>query len=400
MMKPAVTKKPAVKKSTKSISTGANSLALLVASRKGAFILTTDGRRKEWKTRGPILLGNNIHHLVLDPRPGGSGKRTLLMAAKTGHLGPTIFRSTDFGKTWKESAKPPAFRKAPEGEKGLVVDHIFWLTPGHVSERGVWYAGTSPQGLFRSEDDGMTWESVTGFNDHQMRSSWTGGGQDGTPDGPKMHSIIVDPRDPQHLYIGMSSGGVFESHDQGRDWKPLNTGATVDFLPDPNPEFGQDPHCMRLHPLSPDILYQQSHCGIYRMDRTEGRWERIGNNMPKSVGDIGFPMVLHPRDPKTVWVFPMDGTQVWPRTSPGGKPAAYVTNNSGKNWKRLDNGFPQSQAWFTVFRQAMTADGRDPVGLYLGTTTGEIWASVNEGEKWNCIVRHLPQIYAVEAVEI
>jgi photosystem II stability/assembly factor-like uncharacterized protein len=373
------------------------SVTLLVATKKGAFILQSDEKRRAWTTRGPIFLGNIVHHLVRDSRDG----KTLLMAAKTGHLGPTVYRSTDGGKKWKEAAKPPAFPKAPEGQKGLVVDHVFWLTPGHASEPGVWYAGTSPQALFRTADGGDIWESVVGFNENPMRFAWVGGDGDGTPDGPKMHSIIIDPRDKNHMIIGMSSGGVFESRDQGASWKPMNKGNVVDFLPDPNPEFGQDPHCVRMHPLFPDILYQQNHCGIYRMDRAanngaEPTWERIGMKMPKKIGDIGFPMVLHPRDPQTAWVFPMDGTQVWPRTSPGGKPAAYVTRNGGKSWKRQDVGLPAEQAWFTVFRQAMTADAHDPVGLYFGTTCGEIWASSNEGEKWSCIARHLPHIYAVE----
>jgi len=387
-------KMPIQKKAAK--SPGGTSVTLLTATKKGAFIITSDSKRRNWKINGPIFLGNIVHHLVLDPRDS----RTMLMAAKTGHLGPTVFRSTNRGKTWVESTRPPAFRRAAEGEKGRVVDHVFWLTPGHHGEPGVWYAGTSPQGLFRSEDGGASWESVNGFNDHPMREAWTGGEQDGTPDGPKMHSIIVDPRDANHLYIGMSSGGVFESLDRGSDWKPLNAGSRVDFNPDPFPEFGQDPHCVRLHPLAPDILYQQNHCGIYRMDRRNGQWVRIGEKMPKSVGDIGFPMVLHPRDPDTCWVFPMDGTQVWPRTSPDGKPAVYVTRNAGKKWQRLDNGLPAEQAWFTVFRQAMTADSRDPVGIYFGTTGGEIWGSLNEGEKWACLARHLPHIYAVEAVEM
>ncbi|MBO0722076.1 MAG: glycosyl hydrolase [Blastocatellia bacterium] len=375
-------------------------VTLLIASKKGAFILKSDNKRRNWEVNGPIFLGNMIHHVVLDPRD----RRTMLMAAKTGHLGPTVFRSTNFGKTWKEAAKPPAFPKAPadvpQEQKGLVVNHVFWLTPGHEREPKVWYAGTSPQGLFRTEDGGETWESVSGFNDNPLRRTWTGGEQDGTPDGPKMHSINIDPRDPEHIYIGMSSGGVFESTNRGADWKPLNKGCAADFLPAPDLEYGHDPHCMRLHPLAPDILYQQNHCGIYRMDRAEGRWERIGEKMPKAVGDIGFPIVLHPRDPKTVWVFPMDGTQVWPRTSPGGKPAAYVTRNSGKKWQRQDNGLPPGESWFTVFRQAMTADAHEPVGIYFGTTCGEVWASTNEGEKWSCIARHLPQIYAVEAAEL
>jgi photosystem II stability/assembly factor-like uncharacterized protein len=382
-------------KSTSKKKSTPPTVALLVASKKGAFILTADTKRREWQLAGPHFLGHMVHHVVLDPRDG----RTLLAAAKTGHLGPTVFRSTNFGRTWREAAKPPAFPKAPEGQQGLVVDHTFWLTPGHTSEQGVWYAGTSPQGLFRSEDGGVSWESVAGLNDNPMRGTWFGAQGDGTPDGPKLHSVIVDPRDANHLYVGMSSGGVFESSDKGANWQPLNAGCLADFLPEKYPEFGQDPHCMRMHPLAPDILYQQNHCGIYRLERSEGRWVRIGEKMPKSVGDIGFPMVLHPRDPKTAWVFPMDGTQVWPRTAPGGKPAAYVTRNAGRSWKRLDNGLPQQQAWFTVFRQAMTADACEPLGIYFGTTGGELWASSNEGERWKCIASHLPLIYAVETAE-
>ena len=369
------------------------SVALLIATKKGGFILQSDAKRRAWQLHGPHFLGHIVHHIVLDPRDG----KTLLLAAKTGHLGPTVYRSTNFGKKWKEVSAPPAFPKAKEGETGRTVDHVFWLTPGHASEPNVWYAGTSPQGLFRSEDGGETWASISGFNDHPMNLAWTGGPQNGTPDGAKMHSIIVDPRDANHLYLGMSSGGVFESTDKGATWTPLNAGCEA-FPPDLYPEYGHDPHCVRMHPLAPDILYQQNHCGIYRMNRLEGKWERIGKKMPKKVGDIGFPMTLHPRDPNTCWVFPMDGTQVWPRTAPDAKPAAYVTRNAGKTWQRQDNGLPAENAWFTVFRQAMTADTRDPVGLYFGTTGGEIWASTNEGEKWSCIARHLPHVYAVEAV--
>jgi photosystem II stability/assembly factor-like uncharacterized protein len=373
-------------------------VTLLIATRKGAFLLKGDATRRTWKTTGPFFFGHIVYHMVLDPRPRAGARRTLLVAARTGHLGPTVFRSTDAGRTWKEAARPAAFPKAPEGGKGRVVDHVFWLTPGHASEPGAWYAGTSPQGLFRSEDGGDTWSPVVGFNDHPMYSKWTGDEQDGTPDGPKLHSILVDPRDAGHLYIGMSSGGVFESTDRGTSWSPLNKGCVADFLPHPDTEYGHDPHCVRLHPHAPDILYQQNHCGIYRMARPEGRWVRIGVAMPKTVGDIGFPMVLHPRDPKTLWVFPMDGTSVWPRTSPGGKPAAYVTRNSGRTWQRQDAGLPASQGWFTVKRQAMCADERDPAGVYFGTTNGEVWASRNEGARWACIARHLPHIYAVEAV--
>lgn len=372
-------------------------LSLLVATRKGAFILHSDKSRRRWALAGPMFFGQIVHHMVLDPRPARSGGQTLLVAARTGHLGPTIFRSTNFGRTWKEASSPPAFPKVPAGGKGRVVDHVFWLTPGHPDEPGSWYAGTSPQGLFHSADNGDHWVPVSGFNDHPMYTRWTGDEQDGTPDGPKLHSIQVDPRDPNHLYVGLSSGGVFESTDGGAGWAPLNRGCAADFQPDPQAQFGHDPHCLRQHPLAPDILYQQNHCGIYRMERRVGKWVRIGERMPKKVGDIGFPLVLHPRDPATLWVFPMDGTSVWPRTSPEGKPAAYVSRNAGRSWQRQDAGLPASQGWFTVKRQAMTSDTCEPLGLYFGTTNGEIWASRNEGEKWSCIARHLPHVYAVES---
>ena len=373
-------------------------VAVFVATRKGAWIFTSDSARKKWKINGPHFLGHIINHVVLDPRD----KKTLLATAATGHLGPTIFRSTDFGKSWKEATKPPAFPKVPEGEKGRSVKHTFWLTPCHSNEPNAWYAGTSPQGLFRSDDGGVTWEPLPGVNDNATMRPWFGTEQDGTPDGPKLHSVIVDPRDKNHLYFGMSGGGVHESLDQGKTWQTLIDGMEVvegfgfDIT---NPMF-HDPHCVRMCPSNPDRLYQQNHCGIYRIDRPGNKWTRIGRAMPKNVGDVGFPLVVHPRDENTCWVFPMDGSGVWPRISIEGKPAAFVTRNGGKTWQRLDKGMPRHQAWWTVKRQAMTSDARDPVGLYFGNTQGELWQSRDEGKKWECIARNLPEIYSVEAAEL
>jgi len=369
---------------------------VLVATRKGAWLFHGDTTRRTWRIDGPHFLGHIVNHVVLDLRDG----RTLLMATKTGHLGPTVFRSTDFGRTWKEATRPPAFAKAPHGEQGRTVDHTFWLTPCHANEPNAWYAGTSPQGLFRSEDDGVTWEPFSIINDDPQYRKWMGSVQDGTPDGPKLHSIIVDPRDPAHLYFAMSGGGVHESVDRGRTFAPIVKGMKVVGGFDPDNIAFHDPHCVRLCPSNPDRLYQQNHCGIYRLDRPSSEWVHIGRHVPKRTGDIGFPMVVHPRDADTAWVFPMDGMTVWPRTSPEGKPAAMVTRNGGKSWQRLDSGLPKSQAWWTVKRQAMTADAQDPVGLYFGTTSGELWMSRDEGKRWTCLARHLPEIYAVEAAEV
>jgi hypothetical protein len=368
---------------------------LLVATRKGAWLLHGDGARRTWRIDGPHFLGHVINHLVLDPRDG----RTLLAAAKTGHLGPTVFRSTDHGRTWKEAARPPAFAKREDGS-GRSVDHTFWLTPAHGNEPNVWYAGTSPQGLFRSDDGGVTWAPFSHINDDPQYLQWFGTVQDGTPDGPKLHSIIVDPRDPKHMYFGMSGGGVHESADGGASFHTLIDGLeVVEGFDVATPTF-HDPHCVRMCPSNPDRLYQQNHCGIYRIDRPSTRWERIGRTMPKRVGDIGFPMVVHPRNADVAWVLPMDGQTVWPRTSPEGKPAVYGTRNAGRTWQRLDKGLPGEQAWWTVKRQAMCADSGEPVGLYFGTTGGELWASRDEGGQWKCIARGLPEIYAVEAGEL
>ena len=372
-------------------------LNLYIATRKGVWIASTNDR-KTWSLRGPSFLGQQCHHVVLDPR----NRSTLLCASRQWHLGPTVFRSADGGATWKEAEVPPQF---PKGEpRGRAVDHVFWLTPGHVSEPGVWYAGTSPKGLFRSEDGGVTWAPVSGFNDHPEQVKWIGGDKDETPDGGKLHSILVDPRDPAHLYLSMSGGGTFESTDRGGSWKPLNLGVAMDFAPPKTDgteyEFGHDPHCVIQHPTTPDRLWMQNHCGIYRIDRPSDRWVRVGKNMPKEIGDVGFGIVTHPKDANSAWVFPMDGTGDWPRTSPGGKPAMYMTRDGGETWKRCDEGLPREQAWWTVKRQALAADVREPMGIYLGNTGGEVWTSTDEGMSFTCLFRHLPHIFSVTVGEV
>jgi photosystem II stability/assembly factor-like uncharacterized protein len=376
-------------------------LIILVGTRKGAWFFHGTSDRRQWRADGPHFLGHIINHLVQDPRDG----KTLLAAASTGHLGPTIFRSSDMGKTWQEASRPPAFPKVPDGQldtnglPGRTVKHTFWLTPGHASQPGVWFAGTSPQAIFRTDDAGDTWHLLPGLHDNPRYRGWMGGEQDGTPDGPKLHSIIIDPRDAAHMYMAMSSGGVHESRDGGKSWSPLVDGLAVVDGFDPAVYTFHDPHCVRLCPSNPDRLYQQNHCGIYRLDRPGTTWVRIGDYMPKKVGDVGFPMVVHPRDADVAWVMPMDGTMVWPRTAPAGKPAVFVTRNGGARWQRQDAGMPRTQAWWTVKRQAMTCDSQATVGLYFGTTSGELWLSRDEGKRWSCIARHLPEIYSVEVAE-
>ncbi|MEA3055235.1 MAG: hypothetical protein QOD30_667 [Actinomycetota bacterium] len=359
-------------------------MKLLVGTRKGLWTLRSDDRRS-WEAGEPAFFGQIIQHAV-------AHDGTVLVASSTGHLGPTVFRSTDDGATWSEASKPPAF--AADDRLQRTLKNVFWLTPSH--EQGVWYAGgCSPQSLFRSDDDGVTWSPVSGWNDHPLWETWCEYPEEQTPDGAMLHSVLVDPRDARHLYLSLSGGGTFESTDGGADWHPLNEGVRADFFPDPYPEFGQDPHTVRMHPTMPDRLYMQNHCGMYRLDRPETKLIRIGDNKPPAIGDIGFPIELHPRDPDTAWVFPMDGTEVWPRTSIDGRPCAYVTHDAGESWTEQSNGMPE-RAWFTVKRQAMTTDDADPVGVYFGTTCGELWSSNDEGDSWTCVASHLPEIYSVE----
>src|SRR5688500_1912336 len=273
---------PAVCRRVQSVGVGRHALSgplaamagrmlLMVGTRKGAWLFHGDSARRNWRLDGPHFLGHIFNHVVLDPRD----RRTLLAAAKTGHLGPTIFRSTDRGKTWKEAARPPAFAKE-SGDKGRAVDHTFWLAPGHASQPGIWFAGTSPQGLFRSDDGGSSWTPFSIINDDAQYREWMGTVQDGTPDGPKLHSIIIDPRDPHRILFGMSGGGVHESVDGGRSFAPLIAGLeVVEGFDRANATF-HDPHCIRLCPSDPDRLYQQNHCGIYRLDRPSREWVRIG----------------------------------------------------------------------------------------------------------------------------
>jgi hypothetical protein len=393
------------------VPAGANTWIL--GTRKGAWALRRhDGRYSLLEE--PWFFGAQVHHVLQDPRGGG----TMLAAARTGHLGPTVYRSTDSGRTWKEAERPPRFRAKEEyansaldpddaRRNGLTLDHVFFLAPGHATQPQVWYAGASPIGLFKSEDDGITWDGVPGFNDNPMLAKWCYNFAPGTPDGPKCHSVQVDPVNPNRMLLGLSGGGLFLSEDLGGSWRAINSGVAMDFAPPKEDgseyEYGHDPHDAVIHPTNPRRWYHQNHCGIYRLDwkadANEQRWTRIGKNMPEKVGDIGFPMTCHPKDDKTVWVVPMDGGTVWPRTSVDGKPAVFRTRDAGESWQRLDRGLP-ARAWHTVLRQSMTHNGGTPLELAFGTTSGEVWGSVDEGDSWESLVTGLPKILSVTAARV
>ena len=359
----------------------ASEIILLVSTSKGGFIYYSNEKRRFWEVNGPYLLGSIIHHMILDPRDS----KTILMAAQTKSHGPMIFKSIDFGMNWVPVKSPPKFTSSKK------LAHIYRLTPGHESEPNTWYAGTSPQGLFKSIDFGNTWQEVDGFNNHPQIDEWCGKSVISTLKYEKIHSIMVHPQNPGSLIIGMSSGGVFESMDGGKSWASMNEGLLATDIAN---SLGRDPHLVVQHPMDPNRIYQQNQCGIFRLDLGNRIWKHIGLGIDR--GDIGFSLCLHPHDPDTLWAFPMEGTDIWSRVCTGGQPAVYCSQDAGENWFRQDIGFPMWHAWFTVLNKALISDHFDSVGLYIGTTNGSIWHSDNEGNSWRQIITHLPKIYALE----
>lgn len=370
-------------------------LRILIGTRKGAFAIEGDATRTTWDVTEPWHLGSTCFHVVADPRQ----RRTILAAVRTPEGKPTVMVSKDAGKTWTAALQPPAFsEEASDGselekwsdadrEWDRTVEQVFWLSPGHAYEPQTWFAGTSPQGLFRSDDCGLTWSPVDGLHRSPDFDAWTSIGSDQTPDGAKLHSILIDPREADHMFVALSSGGVLETTDAGVSWTKLPSES----------DAGSDPHSLVMATTNPDLLWLQSHYGVYRMETVENRtWERVGPTADGDYHDAGFPITVDPSDPDVAWVIPMDDSDAWTRMPAGGRPALFRTEDGGTTWERQDKGFPKTQSWWTVKRQCLATDGFDPLGLYFGTSNGEVWASTNEGEHWTLIARGLPHVYSVE----
>lgn len=371
-------------------------MRLWVGTRKGLFSIDVDEAREDFAEPEPHWIGATVFHAVADPRD----RDAVVAALRTPSGVPTVVTSRDGGRSWAECAESPRFAvdhpvevNAAEGATApgiwweRTVNQVFWLTPGHASEYGTWYAGSSPQGLFRSEDQGITWEPMEGLHGHPEFDEWTAAGSDETPDGPKLHSVVIDPRDADHLVLAMSTGGVLESFDAGVTWERLDGGLI-------GPE-AREPYALAMGVTNPDRLWMQSHFGVYRMDLEERIWQRVGDSQGERP-DAGFPIAVHPADPDIAWTVPMDGSEAWTRMPKDGRPTVRKTTDGGQTWTSHSAGFPKERCWWTVKRQCLAVDGYDPLGVYIGTSTGEIWFSRDEGENWRCVARGLPHIYSVE----
>jgi photosystem II stability/assembly factor-like uncharacterized protein len=350
---------------------------LLVGTSKGAFVLDGDAARSNWDLRGPLCEGWPIHDLTVDPATGA-----ILAGGGSTWYGPAIWRSDDLGETWTHSSEGLTY-----GDDGPNVVTIWNVTPAH----GALYAGIEPAGLFRSDDGGTTWQHVEGLTNHPTRPKWVPGAG-----GLCLHSIVAHPTDPGRMWVAASAVGAFETRDGGLTWETRNKGVRAEFMPNRYPEFGQCVHKLVMSAGGGEHLLQQNHCGVYRSDDGGLRWDEISAGLPS---DFGFAMTAHPREPATAWTIPLNGADKG-RYMPDASAAVWRTHDRGDTWQRSGEGLPQHDAYIGVFREAMAVDRLDPVGVYFGTSAGELYGSRDEGRSWSIVAEHLPPIWSVEAAVV
>ena len=326
-----------------------------------------------------MMPGGDVFHMVHDSRDG-----TLFAAVNSMVFGPEIQRSHDFGDTWEPSKNQPRF----QADSGLSVSRVWHILPGRDSEPGVIYLGVEPAALFKSEDSGDSWHDVPGLTKHSTRGRWRPGAG-----GLMIHSMALDHQRPERMWVGISAAGVFRTEDAGETWDPTNTNVRADFLPDKLPDLGQCPHKFLGFQHKSGVLYQQNHCGVYRTDNGADSWEDISEGLPSR---WGLPMAIHPHDTDTVYVLPEDqALGDYPggafRYVTDGKFRVFRSRDRGQRWEGLTKGLPERKVYLHSMREGMTADEFDPVGVYVGTTSGQIFHSRDEGDSWDLLIDPTPR---------
>jgi hypothetical protein len=361
---------------------------ILVGTRKGAFVLTADGTRRQWDVRGPLFGGWEMYHLkgsAVDPN-------RLWASQSTGWFGQLLQRSDDGGATWE----PVGNQFAYDGPTGThqwydgtphpwEFARVWHLEPSLHDADTIW-AGVEDAALFRSTDAGASWHELPGLRTHGTASSWQPGAG-----GLCLHTILQHPRDAGRLYVAISSAGAFRTDDGGTTWRPINRGLKSEGIPDPDAEVGHCVHRLALHPSRPDVLFMQKHWDVMRSDDGGGAWREVSGNLPS---DFGFPIDVHAHEPETIYVVPITSdSEHYP---PEGKLRVYRSRTGGDEWEPLTHGLPQENCFVNVLRDAMSVDRLDPCGVYFGTTGGQVYASADGGDRWVPIVRDLPPVLSVE----
>ena len=363
-------------------------VAVFIGTRKGAFVAKSDEQRKNWDLSDLKIPGGEVFHIAHDSNTGRS-----LAAVNHPVYGPEIYISEDLGESWQSTENPPRF---PE-DSGLTLQRVWHIQPGRPNEPGVVYLGVEPAALFRSDDGGNTWRDVPGLTAHPTRDVWFPGAG-----GLILHSIVLDHERTERMWVGISAAGVFRTEDAGESWHPANTNVRADFLPDRHPEVGQCPHKLLGFPTVSGLLYQQNHCGVYRSKNGGDHWEDISDGLPSR---FGLPLALHPSDTDTAYVLPEDsatGDELGGayRFVPDGQFRVYRTRNKGASWEDLNNGLPQRKVYLHAMRENLASDGCDPAGVYVATTSGQVFHSANEGDSWALLTDSLPPVNSVDAVLI
>jgi hypothetical protein len=354
-------------------------LQVWVGTRKGAFVLSTKDR-VQWTTDGLYLAGDEVNHVVQDPRD----PKRLYAAAGTAWFGPHLQASTDGGKSWQLSENGLGIKGL---EEGASLKRIWHIAPGASDEPGVVYLGADPGALFRSEDWGQTWEQCDGLTRHATRPQWTPGAG-----GMMVHSI--QPLGQGRVVVGISAAGAFRSADHGKTWEPFNKGVLADFHPVKYPEVGQCVHKLKSHPRHSDVLYQQNHCGVYRANYADEQWTDISEGLPSR---FGFGLAVPAAEEQTLFTIPIESAEH--RYVPDGKLRVARSRDGGKSWELLTHGLPQSHAHVLILREAMASDSRNAAGVYFGTSTGSIFGTSDAGDSWTELARYLPPVYSVSVAE-
>jgi photosystem II stability/assembly factor-like uncharacterized protein len=365
-----------------------SSVRVLVGTRKGAFVLSSDGKRERWDVGGPFFTGWEIYHVKGSP----VDPNRLYASQCSGWFGQMMQRSDDGGKTWEPVGNEFKYEGATgthqwyDGTQRPWEFKRVWHLEPSLSERDVVYAGIEDAALFRSADAGKTWQELPGLRNHPSGPKWQPGAG-----GMCLHTILIDPSNHDRMFVAISAAGAFRSEDAGKTWKPINQGLKSEQIPDPTAEVGHCVHRIAMHPSRPKTLFMQKHWDVMRSDDAGDSWTEVSGNLPT---DFGFPIDVHAHEPETIYVVPIKSDSE--HIPPDGKLRVYRSRTGGNEWEALTKGLPQRDCYLNVLRDAMAVDSLDSCGVYFGTTGGQVYASADAGDNWNAIVRDLPPVLSVE----